>query len=65
MLPIGINFSMLLHPKIDNSGTGIEIDCHTAGVRRYNFTIPLLSILECNNIDKFIPIGSINNMQLF
>ncbi len=41
-----------------NSGTGIEIDCHTTGVRRYNFTIPLLSILGCNNIDKFIPIGS-------
>ncbi len=48
-----------------NSGTGIEIICHTAGVRRYKFTIPLLSILGCNNIEKFIPIGAINNLQLF
>jgi len=48
-----------------NSNTGIELDFSSTGIKRYSFTIPLLSIIGCNNVDKFIPIGSINNLQLF
>lgn len=46
-----------------NSGNGIELAHSSAGTYRYNFTIPLLSVIGANT-DKFFPIGSINNMQL-
>lgn len=48
-----------------NSVNGIELGfTGTAGTAfRYNFTIPLLSVIGASS-DKFIPIGAINNMQL-
>jgi hypothetical protein len=48
-----------------NSNTGIEL-AYTgaqATVYRYNFTIPLLSVIGAN-YDKLFPVGSINNLQL-
>lgn len=45
-----------------NSATGIDLPT-AVGTYRFNFCIPLLSILGVNS-DKFIPIGSISNMQL-
>ena len=47
-----------------NSDAGIEIPYTTAATYRLNFTIPLLSIIGCNSPDKFLPIGSLNNVQL-
>ena len=47
-----------------NSASGIEIPHGSAATYRFNFTIPLLSVIGCNTIDKFIPIGSLNNVQL-
>lgn len=48
----------------NNSMNGIEI-AHTssANAYRYNFCIPLCSVIGYNS-DKFIPIGSISNLQL-
>lgn len=46
-----------------NSGNGIEIAHGATGSYRYNFCIPLLSVIGANS-DKFFPIGSVNNMQL-
>lgn len=46
-----------------NSGNGIELAHSATGSYRYNFCIPLLSVIGASS-DKFIPIGSINNMQL-
>lgn len=48
-----------------NSNTGIEL-AHNGTVNtvlRYNFTIPLLSVIGAN-YDKLFPVGSINNLQL-
>lgn len=48
-----------------NSANGIDLGyTGTAGTTfRYNFTIPLLSVIGASS-DKFIPVGSINNLQL-
>jgi hypothetical protein len=46
-----------------NSGNGIELAHSATGSYRYNFTIPLLSVIGASS-DKLIPIGSIGNMQL-
>ena len=46
-----------------NTNTGIDLAITTVGTYRYNFTIPLLSVIGAN-YDKLFPIGSINNMQL-
>lgn len=46
-----------------NSANGIDLGHATAQAYRYNFTIPLLSVIGANT-DKFFPIGSVNNMQL-
>ena len=45
-----------------NSTNGIDLAFIAAGYYRYNFTIPLLSVIGAN-YDKLFPIGSINNMQ--
>ncbi len=46
-----------------NTQTGIDLAISTTGTYRYNFTIPLLSVIGAN-YDKLFPIGSINNLQL-
>ena len=46
-----------------NSSNGLEIAHGTLGSYRYNFCIPLLSVLGVN-CEKHFPIGSVNNMQL-
>jgi hypothetical protein len=46
-----------------NSYNGIDLGASNSTTFRYSFTIPLLSVIGANS-DKFIPIGSINNMQL-
>lgn len=48
-----------------NSANGIELGFSgaTNSTYRYNFCIPLLSVIGVNT-DKFFPIGSINNLQL-
>ena len=45
-----------------NSANGIDLGT-TATTFRYNFCIPLISVIGINT-DKFFPIGSVNNMQL-
>lgn len=45
-----------------NSANGIDLGT-TATSFRYNFCIPLISVIGINT-DKFFPIGSVNNMQL-
>lgn len=42
---------------------GIDLGSQASTTYKYSFTIPLLSVIGANS-DKFIPIGSINNMQL-
>ena len=46
-----------------NSANGIELAHASTGTFRYNFTIPLLSIIGVNS-DKLFPIGMVNNLQL-
>jgi hypothetical protein len=46
-----------------NSSNGIDLAFAAVGSYRYNFTVPLLSVIGAN-FDKLFPIGSINNMQL-
>ena len=46
-----------------NSHAGIDLAIANTGSYRYNFTIPLLSVIGAN-YDKLFPIGSINNLQL-
>ncbi len=48
-----------------NSNTGMELAWSGAlnTVYRYNFTIPLVSVIGAN-FDKLFPVGSINNLQL-
>ena len=46
-----------------NSMAGIELPTAVAGTYRFNFNIPLCSIIGYNT-DKLFPIGSINNLQL-
>jgi len=45
-----------------NTATGIDL-ATAVGTYRYNFTIPLLSVIGAN-YDKLFPVGSINNLQL-
>ena len=45
-----------------NSANGLDLGT-TATSFRYNFCIPLISVIGVNT-DKFFPIGSVNNMQL-
>lgn len=46
-----------------NTANGIDLAFAAAGTYRYNFCIPLISIIGVNS-DKLIPISSINNLQL-
>ena len=46
-----------------NSVNGVDLP-YAAGTYRMNFTIPLLSVIGANCPDKFLPIGSLNNIQL-
>jgi hypothetical protein len=46
-----------------NTTNGIDLPITTAGSYRFNFTIPLLSVIGAN-YDKLFPVGSINNLQL-
>ena len=47
-----------------NSATGIELANASTGTFRYNFCIPLMSVIGVNTADKLFPIGSVNNLQL-
>ena len=47
-----------------NTMTGIDIGTSVAQTFRYNFCIPLCSVIGYNCSDKLFPIGSVNNMQL-
>lgn len=49
----------------DSAGglNGIELGTTASTTFKYSFTIPLLSVIGASS-DKFLPIGSINNMQL-
>lgn len=48
-----------------NSATGIEVaHTGTSASYRYNFCIPLMSVIGVNTADKLFPIGSVNNLQL-
>ena len=47
-----------------NSPNGIDLPHGNTGTYRFNFTIPLLSVIGANSPDKFFPIGSLNNIQL-
>ena len=42
---------------------GIDLGTAVSTTYKYSFTIPLLSVIGANS-DKFIPVGSINNLQL-
>ena len=46
-----------------NTTTGIDLAISATGPYRYNFSIPLLSVIGAN-YDKLFPVGSINNLQL-
>lgn len=46
-----------------NSANGIELAIATTGAFRYNFTIPLLSMIGINS-EKLFPVGMVNNLQL-
>ena len=48
-----------------NTATGIDLPWvgDAATVYRFNFTIPLLSVIGAN-YDKLFPVDSINNLQL-
>lgn len=45
-----------------NSANGIDLPT-AAGAYRFNFCIPLISLIGLNT-EKYFPIGSVNNMQL-
>ena len=48
-----------------NTSTGLDLNLKDTGTFRYNFTIPLLSIIGANmNDNKLFPIGMIQNLQL-
>jgi len=46
-----------------NSANGIDLAHATVGTYRYNFSIPLLSMIGINS-DKLFPVGMVNNLQL-
>jgi hypothetical protein len=46
--------------------SGINLAHATVGTYRYNFSIPLMSIIGMNNVGgRYLPVGMLNNMQLF
>lgn len=50
-----------------NSLNGIELahnNLNSGNPYKYNFTIPLLSVIGANCPEKLFPIGSVNNLQL-
>lgn len=47
----------------NNSANGVDLATAATGTFRYNFSIPLLSVIGVNT-DKFFPVGSVNNLQL-
>jgi len=46
-----------------NSSSGIDISTVAAQSFRYNFSIPLMSMIGINS-DKLFPVGMVNNLQL-
>jgi hypothetical protein len=46
-----------------NSANGIDLAHATVGTYRYNFSIPVLSMIGINS-DKLFPVGMVNNLQL-
>jgi len=46
-----------------NGASGIDLAYANTGTFRYNFSIPLISILGVNS-DKLFPVGMVNNLQL-
>jgi len=46
-----------------NSANGIDLAHATAGSYRYNFCVPLISLIGLNT-EKYFPVGSVNNLQL-
>ena len=46
-----------------NSASGIDLGHASATTFRYNFSIPLLSMIGINS-DKLFPVGMVNNLQL-
>lgn len=46
-----------------NSANGIDLGTTVAKVYRYNFCIPLLSVIGVN-ASKYFPVGAVNNLQL-
>ena len=46
-----------------NSANGIDLGAVAAQTYRYNFCIPLLSVIGVNS-EKLFPVGSVNNLQL-
>jgi hypothetical protein len=70
MLQNTVNFSeryggLSICMGCDSAGgyNGIELGAVASTTYKYSFTIPLLSVIGANS-DKFIPVGSINNLQL-
>ena len=46
--------------------SGINLAHNAAATYRYNFTIPLMSIIGMNNVGgRYLPVGMLNNLQLF
>jgi len=46
-----------------NSANGIDLPHATTGAYRFNFCIPLISLIGLNT-EKYFPVGSVNNLQL-
>lgn len=46
-----------------NGSNGIDLAHASTGTYRYNFSIPLLSMIGINS-DKLFPVGMVNNLQL-
>ena len=47
-----------------NSASGIDLAHTGTTTNRYNFCIPLMSVIGVNTDSKMFPIGSVNNLQL-
>ena len=56
----GISVAMGTDP---NSTAGVELGHASATTFRYNFSIPLLSMIGVNS-DKMFPVGALNNLQM-
>lgn len=46
-----------------NSANGIDLPTTATGSYRFNFCIPLISLIGLNT-EKYFPVGSVNNLQL-